>query len=442
MRKKQQKKAEAEKARAASAAKSQTTCAARSTDQHAQSEGKTPTQLVALMQSNAENSSAPVLTINIQEEAKDKQEETKVRAVTEKSSAGTQIADHNKPHQDDTTNTLSNDVPAALENKSSNLLKEEPATEPSPVSGTPNTASGIENGFLNSVVVPLDPPAESSNSRNSLKKTRPIPAVPHLKLPFRQASAHSKTTQQTSSAGSSRGLLSPLVDPTANEPGMSHSNPNRDCSSNNTGVTQRKNNHDATSETSSITLQEDPEVETSRLLPEKIPSVAQQTNTAPTTSQVDNTEMQAVSDGTGQEEAPKKKKKRSKKKSKKPADAPAEASEPLNAIDSTQTSVSVGSDDGSAAVVDNEQTKQSDAESLTQEDYLFYDPFNSQMTHIDAIRRGVKNPNHYFAQVNARMAAEEERKATQAENANEASEPHAGSSSHTADDGPNKIKKG
>ncbi len=48
----------------------------------------------------------------------------------------------------------------------------------------------------------------------------------------------------------------------------------------------------------------------------------------------------------------------------------------------------------------------------TEEDYRFYDPFGSQLSHIDAIRRAVKyDTTSYIARTNARIEKEaEERK--------------------------------
>jgi hypothetical protein len=90
------------------------------------------------------------------------------------------------------------------------------------------------------------------------------------------------------------------------------------------------------------------------------------------------------------EEPPKKKKKKSKKKKKKAAAGPTET-----------TDVASGSNSGKDAVLQCESGSDDD----------LYDPFSSQLKHIDAIKKSLKNPDSYYSQVNARMTAEAETEA-------------------------------
>lgn len=101
-----------------------------------------------------------------------------------------------------------------------------------------------------------------------------------------------------------------------------------------------------------------------------------------------------------QAEAPKKKKRKNKKK-KKPANTTADTLPVAEAVDIPSV-ITPGSESSESSIDEN--------------DLDMYDPFSSQMSHIDAIRHAVRdNPDSYYSQTNAMLEAEAALKAAEAE---------------------------
>ncbi|KAH7392757.1 hypothetical protein BKA66DRAFT_458241 [Pyrenochaeta sp. MPI-SDFR-AT-0127] len=136
---------------------------------------------------------------------------------------------------------------------------------------------------------------------------------------------------------------------------------------------------------------------------------AQQTPITPVHVQDVPSKVETANVNMPQGEVSKKKKKKPKKKSKKLAKAVVKASEPTESKEPDSADI-----DGSAL---------SECGSGIGEDYDLYDPFNSQLSHIDAIRRSLKNEDSYFAQANARMKADNDMKTDHAEKMKTLSEP-------------------
>lgn len=126
--------------------------------------------------------------------------------------------------------------------------------------------------------------------------------------------------------------------------------------------------------------------------------------------EVENTEINSFP-----EENARKKKKKPKKKSKKPVVPLVNASETVQPVRRgvpTELPELMGTDGNPANV---KSLAVSESSSGIREDGSYLDPFTSQLSHIDAIREGLNNPNSYYAQVKARMKAGNDKDATQAE---------------------------
>ncbi|KAF1944283.1 hypothetical protein EJ02DRAFT_420609 [Clathrospora elynae] len=189
------------------------------------------------------------------------------------------------------------------------------------------------------------------------KQMKPVPAVPHLDLPFRP-STHNQGSQLNS-------ISSPTHSSTTNMPQP----PKQDVSLNESSSRR-------SSAASSDTL--NPEDEDHRSPDFNTPTPSEDDAAGADTTQVD----------ASQNETPKKKKKKNKKnKSKNNKNSAADA-EPVDAAKATLPS----------------------KVARFTADFGFYDPFASQMSHIDAIRRAHKyDTTSYFARTNKKMAEEKEK---------------------------------
>lgn len=142
---------------------------------------------------------------------------------------------------------------------------------------------------------------------------------------------------------------------------------------------------DDASVTSSATLH--PDYVTSPEIPQKCPNSPSKQSDTPTSAQ--SIAFEDFQTSTPLDGAPKKKKNKHKKR-KKPANGSVEPARTVAQHDAQDVG-SISSDDG------------------IDEDYDSYDPFTSQMSHIDAIRRAVRqNKNSYIAVTN--RAIEDEAK--------------------------------
>jgi hypothetical protein len=98
---------------------------------------------------------------------------------------------------------------------------------------------------------------------------------------------------------------------------------------------------------------------------------------------------------TSQEQAPKSKKKKPKKKKK-----------PVATQEATETPITPSASVSTAGFADRMFTPGSSSD----EDLIYNsDPFGNQMSHIDAIRNAVNDPNTYYSTVNREMAEKAQR---------------------------------
>ncbi|KAF1851824.1 uncharacterized protein K460DRAFT_42107 [Cucurbitaria berberidis CBS 394.84] len=261
-----------------------------------------------------------------------------------------------------------------------------------------------------SPVKPIDTQAPS-------KKKAPIPAVPHLLLPPNRPSTHGKGSLVSATGVSNPSSLTTADNaPTASEQDTSQIKKPRGTSSSASSVTIEHGNDSTSMKYPRTATISEIKSDILSLLAKRRAEIdkaeaAQAEAVQAEAVQAEAVQTDAVQLDTPQEQAPKKKKKKNKKKTKKPADTPVEPNETGKAAELADTAqpAEVAS---AISVINSDSASGDDG---IDEDYDFYDPFSSQMTHIDAIRRGLKNPNSYYAQVNAAMAADKEEAEAKAE---------------------------
>ncbi|CAO2651140.1 Nn.00g094370.m01.CDS01 [Neocucurbitaria sp. VM-36] len=294
-----------------------------------------------------------------------------------------------KDHADiiggNTTNVPKETASVTHKNKESQIMKAEPMTQVlslatgAPDARSPEVASAVAENRqvdLPNLVSPASPTKSSDTRVSPKKKKKPIPAVPNLNFHPDRLSTHGKGPELSTTGVSlpSTSTATTTVS-TPFEKNMSHPT----------------NPPGASSAASSSTL--NPEY--LAITPSSATSDsgnASKISVAPAPPRTDEPEAKIHQADVPGVDAPKKKKKKPKKKSKKPADAPV----PAKLTDATEPS-----DAATVLSVAN-----SDTGSDNDEDNEFYDPFSSQFSHIDAIRRGLKDPSSYYDQVNVDIEAD------------------------------------